>query len=135
MPIKPEHRDRYPADWNEIRAKVLNRAGLRCELCGAEHLDWIARRRSCAALWISLGQFKPLIFPERANQKPEDFLRPVRVILTIAHLDPTYGSSDPKHLLALCQRCHLKIDAHVHSQARKLTREGKIIELRLAKKG
>jgi hypothetical protein len=26
MPIRPENRDRYPADWLEIRARILHRA-------------------------------------------------------------------------------------------------------------
>lgn len=31
MPIKPENRDRYPADWPQIRERILRRAGGRCE--------------------------------------------------------------------------------------------------------
>lgn len=31
MPIKPENRSRYPANWTEIRAAILERAGHRCE--------------------------------------------------------------------------------------------------------
>jgi len=34
MPIKPENRKRYPANWKEIRAAILLRAGNRCEFCG-----------------------------------------------------------------------------------------------------
>lgn len=34
MPIRPENRDRYPPDWPEIRARILRRAGNRCELRG-----------------------------------------------------------------------------------------------------
>jgi hypothetical protein len=37
MPIKPENRHRYPADWPAVRASILTRARLRCEHpgCGA----------------------------------------------------------------------------------------------------
>ena len=31
MPIKPENRARYPKDWKQIRAVILERAGHRCE--------------------------------------------------------------------------------------------------------
>lgn len=32
MPIKPENKARYPADWKAIRARILERAGDRCRL-------------------------------------------------------------------------------------------------------
>lgn len=34
MPIRPENRDRYPPNWNEIVAVVRERSGNRCEWCG-----------------------------------------------------------------------------------------------------
>ena len=34
MPIKPENKKRYPANWKQIRADILKRAGNRCEFCG-----------------------------------------------------------------------------------------------------
>lgn len=37
MPILPENRKRYPANWKEIRAHILTRAGNKCEFCGIEN--------------------------------------------------------------------------------------------------
>ena len=37
MPIKPENRGRYPANWKEIRAAILERADNKCEFCGIEN--------------------------------------------------------------------------------------------------
>ena len=37
MPIKPENRRRYPANWKEIRAEILKRAENKCEFCGIEN--------------------------------------------------------------------------------------------------
>ena len=37
MPIRPENKSRYPNNWKEIRAKILDRAGHRCEFCGIEN--------------------------------------------------------------------------------------------------
>ena len=34
MPIKPENKKRYPANWKQIRADILERAGNCCEFCG-----------------------------------------------------------------------------------------------------
>ncbi|WP_027815186.1 hypothetical protein [Paraburkholderia bannensis] len=33
MPIKPENRGRYPSNWKQIRAQILERAGNCCEQC------------------------------------------------------------------------------------------------------
>ena len=37
MPIRPENKARYPKDWKQIRAHILDRAGNRCEFCGVEN--------------------------------------------------------------------------------------------------
>lgn len=111
MPIKPENRHRYPADWKQRRLKVLERAGNRCELCGAPNGEHISRMKNAPAV------YKVLPYPhDRYN--PSEYREPIRVVLTVAHLDPTYHCHDLPCLLALCQRCHLKIDAHIRHQAR-----------------
>lgn len=35
MPIRAENRGRYPKDWKKISAAIRERAGGRCEFCGA----------------------------------------------------------------------------------------------------
>ena len=37
MPIKPENRKRYPANWKDIRKDILKRADNKCEFCGIEN--------------------------------------------------------------------------------------------------
>lgn len=37
MPIRPENKHRYPANWRAIRAAILERAGQRCEQCGVQN--------------------------------------------------------------------------------------------------
>lgn len=39
MPIRKENRGRYPKDWPARRKAVLERAGHRCEFCGAENYE------------------------------------------------------------------------------------------------
>ena len=34
MPIHPENKSRYPKDWKQIRARILERAVNCCEFCG-----------------------------------------------------------------------------------------------------
>ena len=37
MPIRAENKDRYPKDWPAISKAIRERAGQRCEECGAEN--------------------------------------------------------------------------------------------------
>ena len=38
MPIKPENKARYPKNWKAISKDIrFNRAGNKCEVCGAEN--------------------------------------------------------------------------------------------------
>ena len=37
MPIRPEEKKRYPKNWKDIRKKILDRAGNKCEFCGVEN--------------------------------------------------------------------------------------------------
>ena len=110
-PIKAENRERYPADWKDRRRAVLDRAGNRCELCGVPNRTFIQRRIDHPAIWRLMGP----------GGSGKSFLwdRAIEVVLTVAHLDPTYSSHELKHLLALCQRCHLKIDSHVREAERR----------------
>lgn len=85
MPIKPENKPRYPKDWKQIRAKILDRAGNRCE--GSP------RYPDCRA----------------DNHQPHP-VTGSRVVLTIAHLNHTPEDCEPSNLRAWCQRCHLRYD-------------------------
>jgi 5-methylcytosine-specific restriction endonuclease McrA len=37
MPILPENKSRYPANWKSIRAGILTECENKCEFCGAEN--------------------------------------------------------------------------------------------------
>ena len=96
MPIKDP--SRYPEDWPEIRARILRRAGNRCEgspvypACRAEN-----------------GRAHPVTGS--------------KVVLTVAHLDHDGPASDG-NLRAWCQRCHLTHDAKMHAAHAAETRRG-----------
>lgn len=53
MPIKPENKARYPKNWKEIRAAILERAGHKCEKCGAENYKPHPVTRSKVVLTIA----------------------------------------------------------------------------------
>lgn len=82
-PIRPENRDRYPADWKQISYRIrFKRAGGKCEWCSAVHGE---------------------PHPETGSI----------VVLTTAHLDHTPENCADDNLAALCQRCHNRYDAPV----------------------
>lgn len=105
-PIRPENRDRYPADWPQVSFALKERAGWRCECTGecgrpGEHLDATGR---CV----------------NVHGKPA-YRTGSRVVLTTAHLNHTPEDCDPGNLKAMCQGCHLHYDREHHAQTRAAT--------------
>jgi 5-methylcytosine-specific restriction endonuclease McrA len=92
MPIKPENRRLYPANWKLISRRIrFGRAKGRCEQCGALH-----------------GQ---------GNLFGRGF-----VILATAHLNQDPTDNRRSNLKALCQRCHLNHDRQDNLRRARLTR-------------
>ena len=54
-----------------------------------------------------------------------------RVVLTVAHLDHDKSNNRFSNLKAICQRCHLALDAKQHAQSRKYGRDWKKNQLSL----
>lgn len=82
MPIRPENRHRYPADW-KLRSRFVRtiRARNRCEWCGCKN-----------------GEPHPVTGST--------------VVLTTAHVfDDRPEAASLLNLAALCQRCHNGHDA------------------------
>ena len=52
MPIQPENRDRYPADWKAISLRVRQAADWQCQYCGAEHGERHPRTGSKVVLTV-----------------------------------------------------------------------------------
>jgi hypothetical protein len=108
MPIRPENRRRYPADWREISQWIrFVRAGGRCECegeCGrtAKHLDPAdgrCRNRHGQPAWKTGST----------------------VVLTTAHRNHQPEDCRPENLFAGCQGCHLAYDHQHHLQTRRRT--------------
>jgi 5-methylcytosine-specific restriction endonuclease McrA len=134
MPIKPENKGRYPANWKQIRAEILMRAEDKCEKCKAQNGDIIVRgigRDAGTYMTLDadvfdaetgayLGQWRMSEYECNGNG--------VKIVLTIAHLDHTPENCAPENLRAWCQRCHLAYDAEHHRQnAAKTRRERKAV--------
>ena len=94
MPIRPEERDRYPANWKQISREVREASGWQCE-GSPDYPDCRAEN----------GQPHPVTGS--------------KVVLTVAHLDHTPENVDRSNLKAWCQRCHLNYDKEHHAQTRR----------------
>lgn len=106
MPIRPENRNRYPADWAEISKRIrFERAEGRCECDG---------RCGRPAHRLDLGRCIAV------NGKPAP-ITGSRVVLTVAHLDHTPEHCDDDNLMAMCQGCHLHYDREHHAETRAAT--------------
>lgn len=110
MPTK----EKYPADWKQISHFVrFERAKGQCECVGE----------------CGLHNGQDLFFPD-AKRCSERHGEPAKwalgkVILTTAHLNAEGGPcqcrplcSNPDHLKAMCNRCHLRYDSELHLKNR-----------------
>jgi hypothetical protein len=103
-PIRPENRDRYPADWKAISLRIrTQRAAGRCECVGECGRGTHASR--CP----------------NVNGLPA-YGTGSRVVLTVAHLDHTPENCHDDNLRAMCQGCHLHYDRDHHAQTAEATR-------------
>lgn len=119
MPISPENQARYPQEWPQIRAAILARAGHRCEQCGVANYTAIVRLKVDPAVWET---FDAMLLSE-ADPGWDEYHDPVRVVLTISHLNHTPEDNREENLAALCQRCHLVYDQVEHEQSRRRNRD------------
>lgn len=110
--------NKYPPNWHtEIRPRILARAQNCCEFpgCGLEnnHVAWSIKRKGFPAIWVKEKPVRGLskLWPGK----------PVRVVLTIAHLDhdPENHNVKDERLRAYCQLHHLQHDAG-HKAAKRI---------------
>lgn len=134
-------KSRYPSNWPEISRRIrFERAGAKCEWCGAPHGKEIVRSSEDPAQYIVFDEDNycyttPKGEPIRMSEIPDEYdvTRGVKVILTVHHIgvdkpDGTPGDPHDKqdcrdeNLAALCQRCHLRADIKIHAEHARATR-------------
>lgn len=124
MPIKPENKARYPADWPAIRAAILQRAGNRCEWPGCSVVN------HAVGYWQGASFIKICMKDEADSLDVEaadlaDGFKVIEIVLTVAHLDHTPENCAPDNLAAWCQRHHLAYDLPHHVTNAYMTRKAK----------
>ena len=140
MPIPPERMKLYPGgsinspEWKAIRARILERSKERSEVWAQLYGEEVATAQVCECtgecgvdhkhdefmeFW-GCGGYDDVHLGELGRCQAYNGSRhPVTgsmVVLTIAHLDHDPTHSDDDNLKAMCQRCHLRLDADTHHQ-------------------
>ena len=132
MPIRESERARYPRDWKVISRRIRDLAGNKCQNCAAPNGELIRRGVSQAGtpLWrpASASAYENGFHADHGHEIPdtgEDTVgwgEPIKVVLTVAHLDHTPENCTDDNLRAWCQRCHLRYDAALHRRNARSTR-------------
>ena len=117
---------KYPPNWKtEIRPRILERANNCCENCLVKNYEWIIRGINC------YQKLDGAIFNMKSELITYDYVgsvsnkKPIKIILTIAHLDHDIKNNDLSNLKALCQKCHLDYDKNFHAENRRKTQNAK----------
>jgi hypothetical protein len=99
----------YPSNWKILRKAILSRARHKCELCYAPNGFLVFRFKNNHDYPWSLRKYV-----EGTETK---------IVLTIHHIDFDKKNSNLLNLIALCQRCHLKLDMQRHVTNRRKKHE------------
>lgn len=115
MPIRPENKARYPKNWKAISLAIREAAGQKCEKCAAPNGAMIGRGigRDAGTYWhdglVRNAETGEALWYQRASEY--EGAAPVKVVLTVAHLNHVPEDCRPENLRAWCQRCHNRHDA------------------------
>jgi hypothetical protein len=136
MPVKPENRALYPADWDAISLQAKKAAGWRCQHpgCTARQYDvgrWMGNPETFVpftdSIFLEYGVAKQRAAEVQFSMYGDDPDAPkvIVIVLTTMHLDHDPTNCDPSNLLVACQRHHLRYDAEHHAQSAYMTRMAK----------
>lgn len=116
----------YPKNWKtEIRPAILERAGHRCEWCGAPD-RWLRVRDQVVSPSSHEAFYSWEDFASGDGPKPRV------IVLTIAHVnDPDPMNCEPSNLAALCQKCHNGHDAKARAAGVRQRRHSKAGQMSL----
>lgn len=127
MPIRPENRSRYPADW-KLRSRFVRfvRARGKCEWCGVTQYAIVERgsgRVIDGGPFSTYADARQALADRYASTFGLDADEPSPwsiVVLTTAHVfDDRPEASGLLNLAALCQKCHNGHDMKARIAGRK----------------
>jgi hypothetical protein len=131
VPIRKDLRKFYGHVWQTVtRPRILKRAKRRCEQCGKPNHRrvYVWRSQLAGQFWSTRLRPLPVWHECLANGQQagfvlspseREYIRRIRVVLTVAHLNHTPGDDRDENLRALCQWCHLHYDQDHHASTRR----------------
>lgn len=133
MPIRPENKTRYPANWKAVVTMVRERSGDRCE--GSPAFPDCRVPNYSIGYRTEKGEWREVARGDRQRHAEAqipygDVITLVRIILTVGHLDHQPENCALDNLRHWCQRCHLVYDqAHHAETAYRTRRQGRAIDM------
>jgi len=103
----------YAANWKWLSKQIISDAGNKCELCYAPNGKFVVRNPDCEYPWELA---KSVVSKTSCSNL-------TKIVLTVHHIDADKKNNNKQNLIALCQRCHLRLDLHRHITNRKKTKD------------
>ncbi|GBR73977.1 hypothetical protein NO1_1228 [Candidatus Termititenax aidoneus] len=122
MPINYKE---YHPQWKQISKAIVARGKNQCELCGAPNNQIVFRPVKGSELprpWYFDGEVDDCGYKGCYT----------KIILTVHHIDSNKENNSQLNLIALCQKCHLRLDLAKHIYNRRMKRLGIIRKLEAA---
>jgi hypothetical protein len=140
MPIKPENKKLYPANWPQISRRIrVGRANNYCEVCGVRNYS-VGYRINGEFHYLSAPPFNhPAGFSDfmaaieitwHYNDWCDQDPKAIVIVLTVAHLDHNPENCADNNLLCMCQRCHNIYDRPHRNETMHATRKKGQLELK-----
>jgi len=108
---------KYPKNWKEIRARILQRDNYCCKVCGVYNysIGWRDKNE----------KWHPVECSFQGDEEAADAVRSgykvIKIVLTIAHLNHDITDNRDENLAALCQLHHLRHDIQHHKSNQRET--------------
>lgn len=112
MPIN--YKD-YDPNWKTISKGKIESAGDRCELCYAPNAHLVVRDKSQKHPWDLVDDYDPQLLDDGEGNGGFNI---TKIVLTVHHIDGDKKNNNDMNLIALCQRCHLRLDLQKHVRNR-----------------